>query len=139
MPAASQGAQLGEKPPLLNATQAEQIGQYIQELGGGLETAAFGAGRLPGGGLGAAGVEDAGAGVVAGVVVAGVSAAIGPLAASTMAKVTKSGRRPPPAFDEIILASSSARELRSLPRAALACRPWEALLQNVDPDGRISP
>jgi quinol---cytochrome-c reductase cytochrome c subunit len=35
MPAASQGAQLGKKPPILNADQARQIGQYIQELGGG--------------------------------------------------------------------------------------------------------
>jgi ubiquinol-cytochrome c reductase cytochrome c subunit len=35
MPAASQGAQLDEKPPILKPDQARQIGQYIQELGGG--------------------------------------------------------------------------------------------------------
>ena len=35
MPAAGQGAQIEAKPPLLEATEARQIGQYIQELGGG--------------------------------------------------------------------------------------------------------
>jgi len=35
MPASSQGAQLERKPPLLNTDQARQIGQYIQEMGGG--------------------------------------------------------------------------------------------------------
>lgn len=35
MPAAAQGAQLEEKPPQLSDEQARQLGQYIQELGGG--------------------------------------------------------------------------------------------------------
>jgi ubiquinol-cytochrome c reductase cytochrome c subunit len=35
MPAARQEAQAQQKPPLLSADQARQIGQYIQELGGG--------------------------------------------------------------------------------------------------------
>src|SRR5688572_27416464 len=35
MPAARQEAQIEEKPPLLSPDQARQIGQYVQELGGG--------------------------------------------------------------------------------------------------------
>lgn len=35
MPAASQGAQLDRKPPILSSEQARQLGQYIQSLGGG--------------------------------------------------------------------------------------------------------
>jgi ubiquinol-cytochrome c reductase cytochrome c subunit len=35
MPLARQEAQAEEKPPLFNKTQTAQIGQYIQELGGG--------------------------------------------------------------------------------------------------------
>jgi len=37
MPAASQGAQIGRKPPTLTPEQAHDIAQYIQELGGGPE------------------------------------------------------------------------------------------------------
>jgi len=35
MPATAQGAQIDRKPPQLNSDQARQLGQYIQELGGG--------------------------------------------------------------------------------------------------------
>lgn len=35
MPLASQGAQALRKPPQLSYTEAQQLGQYIQELGGG--------------------------------------------------------------------------------------------------------
>lgn len=37
MPAARQEAQIERKPPKLDPTQAKQLGQYIQELGGGPE------------------------------------------------------------------------------------------------------
>jgi ubiquinol-cytochrome c reductase cytochrome c subunit len=35
MPAARQGAQIERKPPVFNADQARQLGEYIQSLGGG--------------------------------------------------------------------------------------------------------
>jgi quinol---cytochrome-c reductase cytochrome c subunit len=39
MPAAAQGAQLERKPPQFTPDEARQLGQYIQELGGGPEIA----------------------------------------------------------------------------------------------------
>jgi ubiquinol-cytochrome c reductase cytochrome c subunit len=35
MPATTQGAQIERKPPMFNSNQAQQLGEYIQSLGGG--------------------------------------------------------------------------------------------------------
>lgn len=46
MPATAQGAQIDKKPPSLTPDQARQIGQYVQELGGGPQVP-FGGDRSP--------------------------------------------------------------------------------------------